>query len=68
MIHHELRQFQSDTSWTSEDETQQVRSVVLENHLSEKRFFLSFFHSCLRHETLQVFDQWMAERLADAYA
>ena len=28
VVHHELRQLQSDASWTSEDETQNVRAVV----------------------------------------
>ena len=71
VVHHELHQPQSDASWTSEDETQNVRSVVLAKcqvypslsvfHLSEKRICLNSHPSCLCHETLQVFDQWMAE-------
>ena len=68
---HELYQLQSDAFWTSEDETRHVSSVFLAEgqvypnlsvfHLSEKRTFLSSCPSCLCHETLQVFDQWMAE-------
>ena len=71
VVTHELRQPQSDASWTSEDETRNVRSVVLARcqvypgvsafHPSAKRISLSSCPSCLCHETLQAFDQWMAE-------
>ena len=71
VVHHELHQLQSDAFRTSEDETQNVRTVVLAKcqvypcletfHHSEKRIFFSSHPSCLCHETLQAFDQWMAE-------
>ena len=62
-----LRKHQSDASWTSEDETQHVSSVVLAKcqlcpglsvfHLSEKNIFLSSYPSSLCQKTFQVVDQ-----------
>ena len=60
MVHHELRQLQSDASWTSEDETQngakyQVYPSMSFFKLSEKEIFLPSYPSCLYHETLLGF-------------
>ena len=71
VVHRELYQPESDASWTSVDDTRHVSSAFLTEcqvypnlsvfHLSENRIFLSSNPSCLCHETLQCFRQWMAE-------
>ena len=60
--HHELRQPQSDACWTSEDETRNVKSVVLARHETEAHVLLE---NC--DLLMHTVEMWTHQRLPDCH-